>query len=85
MIQILVKFHADDDLEDIVKTLARYYDEYRLDSSGTHFDPDTMRLVSVYLYAGCYQLIREWVVSDIDKTPREIAELLVSIVSKKYL
>ena len=85
LIQILVKFHADDDLEDIVKALARHYDEYRLDSSGTHFDPDTMRLVSVYLYAGCYQLIREWVVSDIDKTPKEIAELLVSLVSKKYL
>lgn len=85
LIQILVSVHADNDLEDIVKRLAQHYDEYRLDVSNTHLDQDTMRLVSAYLYAGCYHLIREWVVSDIQKSPREIAELLVSIVSKDYL
>ena len=35
--------------------------------------------------AGCYALIREWLIHNIDKTPREIAELLVDIVSKDYL
>ena len=85
LVQILVNYHADHDLEMIVENLAQHYDEHRLNTSNTHLDPDTMRLVSSYLYAGCYHLVREWVVSDIDKTPREIAELLVGIVSKKYL
>ena len=85
LFQMLVKYHADRDLEELVLKTARYYDNHRINALQTQLDPDTVHLVSSYLYAGCYNLIREWLVRDIDKTPREIAELLVSIVSKDYL
>ncbi len=51
----------------------------------TALDEDTLHLVSSYMYSGCYALIREWLLHSINKTPREIAHLLVDIVSKDYL
>ena len=85
LFHILVRYHADRDLENIIKHIAQYYDEHRLDTSRTTLDADTIHLVSTFLYAGCYHLIREWLIHDIDKTPRQIAELLVSIVNREYL
>lgn len=85
LFHILVRYHVDHNLEDIVKGIARHYAEHRIDLSNIALDDDSIHLVSSYLYSGCYALIREWLLQDIDKTPREIAELLVSIVSREYL
>ena len=85
LFHILVEYHIDRDLEDIVEQTARHYDEHRQNALNIVLDPDMVYLVSSYLYAGCYNLIREWLVRDIQKTPREIAQLLVDIVSKDYL
>ncbi|MBR4290993.1 MAG: TetR/AcrR family transcriptional regulator C-terminal domain-containing protein [Oscillospiraceae bacterium] len=85
LIDILVCYHIDRDLEDIVKHIAQYYGERRLDTAHTELDSDSLRLVSSFLYTGCYALIREWLVHDIEKTPHEIAQLLISIVNKEYL
>lgn len=85
LFQILVRYHIDQDLEEIVEKTAQHYDNHRLNNMKRNFDPDTVHLVSSYLYSGCYSLIREWLVRDIHKTPREIAELIVSIVNKEYL
>ena len=64
---------------------AHHYDSHRFDAANIKMDPASMILVPAYLYAGCYALIREWLIRDIDKTPREIAQLLVDIVNKDYL
>lgn len=85
LVNILVHYHADRDLEEIVVRLAQYYGENRLDLSNTKMDTDTLHLVSTFLYSGCYQMIQEWLIRGINKSPREIAALALSIVSKEYL
>lgn len=85
LVNILVRYHADRDLEEVIVGLAQYYGENRLDMSNTKMDADTIHLVSTFLYSGCYQMIQEWLVRGINKTPREIASLALSIVSKEYL
>ena len=85
LFDILVRYHVDRDLEHMVFSIVQHYDEHRMDITQTQMDQDTKILVTSYLYAGCYAMIREWLLRDIDKTPREIAELLVDIVSKEYL
>lgn len=85
LFHILVRYHIDRDLENIIKRIAQHYGEHRIDTSHTELDEDTLHLVSSYLYTGCYALIREWLLRDISKSPREIAQLLVDIVSKDYL
>lgn len=85
LFHILVRYHIDRDLEEIVMCIARHYGEHRVDLDHKELDAQTLHLVSSYLYSGCYAMIREWLLHDIDKSPREIAELLVNIVSKDYL
>ena len=85
LVSILVKYHIDRDLEDIITNLTAYYAQNRLDVAHKSMDADTSHLVSMFLYSGSYSLIREWLVRKIDKSPREIAELILSIIQKEYL
>ena len=44
-------------------------------------DPDKLHLISSFFCTGCYYMIREWLIRDINKTPREIAELAYAFIS----
>ena len=85
LFDILVRYHIDQNLEDFIHGVTQHYAVHRVDLGKVHMDPATMRLVSSYLYTGCYALVREWLVNHIDKTPKEIATLLVDIINKNYL
>ena len=80
-----MRYHADRDIEEILTTLASYYGNNRLNMNKTQMDDDTIHLVSTFLYSGCYALVREWLLRDIQKTPKEIAALMISMISKDYL
>lgn len=84
-VRILIQCHADDDLADIFSNLDRHYTHLRIGTKQSSLDSDSIHLVSTFLYAGTYNLIMEWLVHDIQKTPRQIAELVLSIISKDYL
>ena len=83
--EILVRYHADRGLEKMFFNVTQHYTSHRADMANKKLDDDSVRLVSAYLYAGCYALLREWLLNDVNKTPREIAELLVDIINKNYL
>lgn len=85
LFRILVRYHVDRDLEIMIRRAAQHYNTYRLNTLQKELDDDTVYLVSSYLYSGCYHLICEWLLHNIDKTPRQIAELLVSVINKEYL
>lgn len=84
-VRILIRCHADEDLAEIFNNLDNQYTRLRLGNSQTNLDPDSTHLVSTFLYTGCYNLIMEWLVRDIPKTPRQIAELAINIINKEYL
>lgn len=82
---VLARCHADADLADVFNNLNQSFRRQQLTSvRATSLDDDSYHLVSTFLYTGCYHLIREWLVKDIQKTPKEIADLLLSIVSKEF-
>ena len=85
LVSILVRYRADHDIEDVFTDMAAYYGQNRLDMNKTHLDEDTIHLVSTFLYSGCYTLVREWLLRDIQKTPKEIATLILSMIGKDYL
>ena len=85
MLRILIQCHADDDLADIFNRLDRSFTSQRIGSRQSSLDADSIHLVSTFLYAGSYNLIMEWLIRDIPKSPRQIAELVLSIISKDYL
>lgn len=45
------------------------------------FDPESVRLVSAYFGGGGYFLVRCWLMEDIQKTPRELAALVIRMVT----
>ena len=85
LVSILSCYHADRDIEEILTSLATYYDKNRLDLNKTTLDLNSTHLVSTFLCAGCYALVREWLNRGIDKSPKEISSLILSIISKDYL
>ena len=85
LVNILIAYHIDRDLESVYTELAKSYRKNRLNLNNTEMDADTSHLVSMYLYAGSYALMIEWIQRDINKTPREIADLMLSIINKDFL
>ena len=81
---VLIRCHADTDLADSFNKLNESLTPRRPRSRLTsHMDEDNLHLTTTFIYTGCYHLIREWLIKDIKKTPREIAELLLSIINKE--
>ena len=82
----LYQCHADGDLETVFSELNRnFHNESRRLKKKTSMDADSIHLVSTFLCTGCYHLIREWLIKDIQKTPKEISDLLLRIVSQDLL
>ena len=82
----LARCHADADLADAFANLNQNFRRFQpVSRHASSLDPESKHLISTFLYTGCYHLIREWLIKDIQKTPREIAELLVNMVNKDLL
>ena len=43
-------------------------------------DEITVRLSMMFTGGGCYTLLRDWIMNDLPKTPKEIAEIIDSII-----
>ena len=85
LVSVLIAYHADRDLEQVIARITESYMRTRLNLHNTDMDEDTAHLISTYLYAGCYVMAIEWLQRGINKTPREIADLMIAIVNKEYL
>lgn len=82
----LHRCHADDDISEVLYTLNENFQLFRMNSRYTRtLDQNSLHLVSVFFYTGCYHILLEWLNNDIQKTPREIAELMVRLASENFL
>lgn len=43
-------------------------------------DEDTLEIFIAMMSGGCYALLRQWMLKDISKTPREIADILFRVI-----
>ena len=81
----LARCHADSDLADIFYELnQKLRSQHKINIRTNATDADSAHLISTFLYTGTYHMIREWLVKDIQKTPREITDLVLTIVSKEF-
>ena len=82
---VLSRCHADEDMADIFSKLSETFPSRITRSRITqNMDADTLHLTSTFVNTGCYHLIREWLVKDIQKTPREIACLLLNMLNRDF-
>ena len=81
ILRILNRCHLDNELAYTFERISKHPI-----TSRTHdLDSDSLYLISTYVFTGCYFMVREWLMNNIDKTPREVAELAASIINKDYL
>ena len=83
-LKILLRYNTDEDfaalLSEFHRSLWGYRDRIRgMDS----LDEDSVRLIATYIVSGACVLLRQWIVEDIPKSPEEITELIMSIISKE--
>lgn len=76
----LITFNADTDLVYVFQRLDAVF-LHPTTRKGWEKDPDALHLASSFVCTGSYYMIREWLLRDIPKTPREIAELAYYFVA----
>ena len=85
-ILILHSCHADEEITDVLYELNQNFQQYRMNAKYTKtMDTDSLNLVSVFFYTGCYNILLEWIKHDIQKSPKEIADLMIRLASENFL
>lgn len=83
---ILHRCHSDQDITDVLYELNQNFQLYRLSSRYTHtMNQDSLRLVTVFFYAGCYSILLDWLTNSLPLTPKEIATLMVRLAAENFL
>lgn len=78
--------HADDEISDVLYTLNENFQLFRLSTKFTrNLDQSSLHLISVFFYTGCYNIVLEWLKHDIQKTPKEMADLMVYLATENFL
>lgn len=76
---ILMAIDTETDFVEVIR-LNRKHFLFREDPYHRDADPDALHLNSTFVCAGCYYMIREWLIRDIRKTPREVAEMATAFI-----
>lgn len=85
-ILILNGCHTDEEIATALYEVNKNFQYYRLSSkiAGT-LDQTSLHLVSVFFYIGCYNLLLEWLKHGLQKTPKEIAGLIIHLAAENFL
>ncbi|WNF23749.1 TetR-like C-terminal domain-containing protein [Mesobacillus jeotgali] len=50
--------------------------------SDIHFDRETFEYINIFVVSGCIYVIKNWVENGMNKTPKEMAEILNNFINK---
>lgn len=79
---VLFRCKKDTDITAIFDNfMQRYSDKVK---ANTHLDNDEMKLVLTFLMNGIYNMLKMWLICDMDKSPEEIAGLIYKLFNKNY-
>lgn len=82
MLKILLKNRSDEELTLMINEMCGriFFLKSRL-SIARELDMDDIKLISAYSVGGVYFLLRQWLLGDIQKTPKEISRLVLRMLS----
>ena len=82
-LKLLVRCNNDADfnllLDDFFKALWNLRHSI---SAMKDIDAESLRLASSFIASGMYCLLRQWIIEEIDKTPKEVAALIFGLINK---
>lgn len=75
LVKLIIRYTSEEDLlgltHDLIIKFSRRYEA--IDG----IDEADLKLVSAYVAGGSYNMLRQWLMEDIPKTPKEMSELIV--------
>ncbi len=82
IMRILLNCKTDEDLVVMFSEMNRRYWSQYGGTSDHILDEAGSRLMITFFSSGGYYLIRQWLLEDVQKTPREVAELVFRLVTR---
>lgn len=82
LVKIFIQYNSDVDLPLLFNN---FYHNLLNKKALKIFDEDDCHLLYAFLTGGGYFLLRQWLMEDIQKTPKEIAAIALSIINKDNL
>lgn len=85
-IMILHSCHSDEDIMNALYELNQNFQYYRMKEKFTKtMDQTSLNLVSIFFYTGCYSILLNWIKEDMQKTPKEIADLMIRLATENFI
>lgn len=85
-IKISIKNNLEDNIINLSCTaFQNYAKNNNLFNKTSRFDENDLKLLVAYVSGGSYFMIRQWLLEDIDKSPKEISKMVLSVLDVKYL
>lgn len=82
VLNILFRSRTDDEFVTLLNDLYNeHFSEFKKIGYNAGFDNDSMRLGTYYFAGGIYYILRQWLMEPIDKSPKEIAELILRLLN----
>ena len=83
MIRLLIKNKSDYYLSFLIKKFYEVLLKLKDYNEGLgDLDEDSLELISSYLAGGSYYMLRRWITGEINKTPKEMAEIITHLALK---
>ena len=82
LMRILLESKTDEDILEIVSESNRRYWSQFGEKNQHGLDEDGTKLMVTFFSAGTYYMIRQWLLDGVEKTPREVADMVFRFVTK---
>lgn len=83
-LKILFEYKTDQDFALVIDEFYKKFLEATSNiSSIKNLDADSTKLLSTYCAGGIFFLLRQWISEDIEKTPKELVDLIFRFISKE--
>ncbi len=82
IVTLFIRYNSDKEWTDMFRTL---YQSICSSSIIHFFDEESQQLFYTFLAGGTYFLLRQWLIDGMDKTPKEVADIVANIINKKTL
>ncbi len=83
LMKLLLRCNKDEDLVWLISDMnQRFWIRYHPVERELDLDATEIQLMVTYFASGAYHLLRRWLLEDIDKTPQEIASLILRFLQR---
>ena len=82
LVTLFIRYNSDEEWTDMFRTLHHDICDAQILKD---LDSESEELFYTFLAGGTYFLLRQWLIAGMDKSPKEVASLILRIINKKTI